>query len=141
MDVVKNNNYENKTYAIVEQLNKMNIDDIIIEDLSNYGFNVEDENIKYLKNIIKKFVVRYKLFTREKAINMLINNSNYLYSYSEEERNKEKIGLRNVIHSNKHLHLILNGEIFDGFVISCADRVNNSITNNNKILQKKYNNK
>ena len=112
----------------------MNVDDIIIKDLSNYGFNVEDENIKYLKNIIKKFVVRYKLFTREKAIYLLINNSNCLYSYSEEERKKEQTGLRNLIHSNKHLHLILNSEVFDDFIINCADRITNNIKEKQKQL-------
>lgn len=134
MNIGKNNNYENKTHIIIKQLNKMNVDDIIIKDLSNYGFNVEDENIKYLKNIIKKFVVRYKLFTREKAIYLLINNSNCLYSYSEEERRKEQTGLRNLIHSNKHLHLILNSEVFDDFIINCADRITNNIKEKQKQL-------
>ena len=134
MNIEKKEKYENKTYVIIKQLNKMNIDDIIIKDLSNYGFNVEDENIKYLKNIIKKFVVRYKLFTREKAIYLLINNSNCLYSYSEEERKKEQTGLRNLIHSNKHLHLILNSEVFDDFIINCADRITNNIKEKQKQL-------
>ena len=134
MNIEKKEKYENKTYVIIKQLNKMNIDDIIIKDLSNYGFNVEDENIKYLKNIIKKFVVRYKLFTREKAIYLLINNSNCLYSYSEEERKKEQTGLRNLIHSNKHLHLILNSEVFDDFIINCADRITNNINEKQKQL-------
>lgn len=134
MNIEKKEKYENKTYVIIKQLNKMNIDDIIIKDLSNYGFNVEDENIKYLKNIIKKFVVRYKLFTREKAIYLLINNSNCLYSYSAEERKKEQTGLRNLIHSNKHLHLILNSEVFDDFIINCADRITNNIKEKQKQL-------
>ena len=134
MNIEKKEKYENKTYIIIKQLNKMNIDDIIIKDLSNYGFNVEDENIKYLKNIIKKFVVRYKLFTREKAIYLLINNSNCLYSYSEEERKIEQTGLRNLIHSNKHLHLILNSEVFDDFIINCADRITNNIKEKQKQL-------
>lgn len=123
-------------HEIINKLNRMNIDEIIVEDLSNIGFDIENTNIEYLKNIIKKFVLEYNLYSREGAIKLFLNNSDHLFGYSREEIINNKKVINSLLKSTKSLRLILNSEIFDDFLIKCADRVNNSINGVN-ILQHK----
>ena len=112
---------------ILLELSMDNIDDIIKEDLKNQGIDVDNENINYLINIIKKVLVDYKVYSRRKTIDMIIKNSEVLFSYVKEEREKEKEGLKRVINVQKYPYIPLNDEVFDNFIISCTDRINDEL--------------
>ena len=115
-----------KKYILIE-LSKENIDEIIKEDLKNQGIDVENENINYLINIIKKILVDYKVYSRGKTIDMLIKNNDFIYSYIKEEKQKQKEGVRSIISVHKYPYIPLNDEVFDNFIISCTDRINNEL--------------
>ena len=125
-----------KRKEIINKLNDMNIDEIITDDLSNIGFDIENVNIIYLKDVIKKIVIGYNLNSRDKTIKTLLNDFDYLYGYSKEENIKRKCAIKSLLNSSKSLGLIFNSEIFDLFLIKCADRVNNSINDVNTLQYK-----
>ena len=136
MNSKKYDDFMNKRKEIINNLEVNNIDGLILNNLVNYGIDIENTNIIYLKNVIKKMVIEYELYTRERTLKMLFDDSDHLYSYSKEERTIEKENIGKLIKSSNCKFLILNSEVFDSFVIKCADNVLSQIKNVKKLQNK-----
>ena len=126
---MKNNEYsqfETKKNNVLKMFKEVNIDEMILDYLESYGYDIKNKNTVYIVKMIKKVLFNEMMFGKGFTNGMLETNPSYLFNvfgnnYSPEIKSR--------------IYILLKEDDLNVFVLNASSSIESSI--NNKKEEKK----
>lgn len=136
---MKNNEYsqfEIKKNNVLKMFKKVNIDEMILDYLESYGYDIKNKNTIYIVKMIKKVLFNEMMFGKGFTNSMINSNPLYLFNvfgnnYSSEIKNRIYILLK-----ENNIDDDLNA-----FVLNASNSIESSINNKKEENEKTLSNK